>query len=288
MHWSLRILTIGCSIFLMLGCRTVSTPPAIVALPAESAPEIPLHFASSSRRVGIDVQFDDQRPDYERRYYPGTCEPRRWHDAMSVVPLESFVPGIQGQLCRQVAETIEAKSSDIKHVTIALTSFQFAFDQREDIEGEYRAMYANWSADNDKKDVELEAHRAENKAKRWESQERENNEDASFGSYVAGEMMMFGFTTLFIDLPRSMVRNRVASRKAVAEPQMLPAEITEGKHSGLNCQIHAVLTLTDRFGIEEQREVHINRHAPVTAHGSLKDQAAAFIETALEEFSASL
>ncbi|MDA1232978.1 MAG: hypothetical protein O2856_19605, partial [Planctomycetota bacterium] len=49
-----------------------------------------------------------------------------------------------------------------------------------------------------------------------------------------------------------------------------------------------VLTLTDRFGIEKQREVHINRHAPVTAHGSLKDQAAAFIETALEEFSASL
>jgi hypothetical protein len=86
---------------------------------------IPLQLASYSRPTRIEVDFDDQRPDFERLYYPGTCEPRRWHDAMSVVPMEAFAPSIADELRQRVADSRQADDPSTATAAVVLTSFQF-------------------------------------------------------------------------------------------------------------------------------------------------------------------
>ncbi len=285
MNRLLRISFAGCCVIMLMGCRSVGTPPAVVGLPATSAPEIPLRLASSSRVVGCDITFDDQRPDYERRYYPGTCEPRRWHDAMSFVPMESFVPSIEDQLRQRVAAAVESIASETDHATITLTSFQFAFDQREDIQGEYQAKYVNWADAKEREDDERQARRDAQADERWDDF---LNSDESPGSVVGGEILMASFTSLFIDLPRSLARKQETQKRTAAESQTLPTEITDGKQTGLNCQIHATVIFAGSMGAEVERTIRIHRHAPLAADGSLTDQAAAFIEAALEEFSSSI
>ena len=159
MHRLLRISCATCCVVMLMGCQSAGIPPAVVALPATSAPEIPLRLISSSKVVGLDVTFDDQRPDCERQYYPGTCEPRRWHDAISFVPMESFVPGIEEQLRLRVAGAVESISPDADRTIVTLQSFQFAFDQREDIQSEYQAEYVNWAAVKEREDDERQARR---------------------------------------------------------------------------------------------------------------------------------
>ena len=316
MNRLLRISFAGCCVVMLMGCRSVGTPPAVVGLPATSAPEIPLRLASSSSVVGCDITFDDQRPDYERRYYPGTCEPRRWHDAMSFVPMESFVPSIEDQLRQRVAAAVESIASETDHATMTLTSFQFAFDQREDIQGEYLAEYANWAAVKDREDEERQASReataSEQQARREEEREMEqlkcrearadkrmhdqSNCDKSaksglfneiFGE-IFGEIFFESLRSLLIDIPRSLSRDYGTRKRTLVEAQTLPTEIADGKQTGLNCQIHATVIFAGRKGAEVERTIRIHRHAPLAADGSLKDQTAAFIEAALEEFSSSI
>ena len=285
MNRLLRLSFAGCCVIMLMGCRSVGTPPAVVGLPATSAPEIPLRLASSSRVVGCDITFDDQRPDYERRYYPGTCEPRRWHDAMSFVPMESFVPSIEAQLRQRVAAAVESIASETDHATITLTSFQFAFDQREDIQGEYQAKYVNWADAKEREDDERQAGRDARTDRRLRDR---MDRDESLGSSVGGELFMAAFTSLFIDMPRSHSRKQEAQKRTAAEAQTLPTEITDGKQTGLNCQIHATVIFAGSKGAEVERTIRIHRHAPLAADGSLTDQTAAFFEAALEEFSSSI
>lgn len=274
---------------MLMGCRSVGIPPAVVALPAASAPEIPLRLASASTIVGCAIMFDDQRPDYERRYYPGTCEPRRWHDAMTFVPMESFTPSIEEQLRLRVASAVASTSPDADRAIVTLKSFQFAFDQREDILGEYQAQYVNWAAVKEREDDERQARRDA------EADERLNTpcaKDESLGDYVfgrfIGEMIVASFTSLFSDLPRSLARKPATRKLTLAEAQTLPTEITDGKQAGLNCQIHATVNFAGRQGAEVKRTILINRHAPLTADGSIKHQTAALIEAALKEFESSI
>ncbi len=285
MNRLIRISFAGCCVVMLMGCRSVGTPPAVVGLPATSAPEIPLRLVSSSRVVGRDITFDDQRPDYERRYYPGTCEPRRWHDALSFVPMESFVPSIEDQLRQRVAAAVESIASETDHATITLTSFQFAFDQRDDIQGEYQAKYVNWADAKEREDDERQARRDARTDRRLRDR---MDRDESLGSSVGGELFMAAFTSLFIDLPRSLVRKQETQKRTAAEAQTLPTEITDGKQTGLNCQIHATVIFAGSKGAEVERTIRIHRHAPLAADGSLTDQTAAFIEAALEEFSSSI
>lgn len=268
-----------------IGCRSVGIPPAVVALPATSAPEIPLRLVSKSNVVGFDVTIDDQRPDYERLYYPGTCEPRRWHDAVSFVPMESFAPSIQDEFRQRTAAAVELISPDTDHAIITLTSFQFALDQREDVRGEYQAKYVNWAAVKEREDDERQARRDAQADERWDDH-LENDE--STGSLVAGEILMASLTTLFIDLPRSVGREFAAKKRTSAEAQSLPNEITDGKQTGLNCQIHATVMFAGRHGAGVDRIIRIHRHAPLTGDESFQKQTAAFIEAALDEYSTSL
>ena len=279
----------GCCAVMLMGCRSPGIPPAVVALPATSAPEIPLRLASSSKVVGFEVKIDDQRPDYERQYYPGTCEPRRWQDAMSFVPMESFAPSIEEQLRLRVAGAVESTSPDADRAIVTLTSFQFAFDQREDILGEYQAKYVNWAAVKEREDDERQARRDADSDERLHAP---SAKDESLGEYVfgriAGEIIIASFTSLFIDLPRSLSRKPSIRKLTLAEAQTLPTEITDGKQAGLNCQIHATVNFAGRQGAEVKRTILINRHAPLTADGSIKHQTAALIEAALEEFESSI
>lgn len=276
------ISTAVCCVAMTSGCRSVKTPPPIVALPAASAPVIPLQLASYSRPTRIEVDFDDQRPDFERLYYPGTCEPRRWHDAMSVIPMESFTPSMEDELKQRVANSIKANDAITEKITLILTSFQFALDDREDIQSEYYAQYTNWEARNEDEDERRQERR--NVA----SQTRMRDNKDSFGSKLMGEVMTAGFTTLFFDLPRSERRKEAAKIRTTAEPQTLPSDITNGKQYGLNCQIHATLVFTNHDGSQVEQSVRINNHAHLTDVHPLKEQTAGLIEEALEEFSASL
>ena len=275
------------------GCRSVKTPPPIVALPVASAPVIPLQLASYSRPTQIEVDFDDQRPDFERLYYPGTCEPRRWHDAMSVVPMESFVPSIEDELRQRVANSNKANEAAIARTTVILTSFQFALDDREDIQSQFYAEYINWVAKKEEKDDRREARREASSRERLNGKHDDHGlgeceKEDSIGSKLMGEVMITGFTALFVDLPRSEMRKEAAKKRTTAEPQTLPSAITDGKRTGLNCQINATIIYTNRDGSEEQQSVRINNHARLTDISSLKQQTPALIEAALEEFSASL
>ena len=296
MNRPLTISFAGCCGVMLIGCRSAGIPPAVAALPPTSAPEISLRLASSSKVVGFAVTIDDQRPDFERQYYPGTCEPRRWRDAMSFVPMESFVPSIEEQLRHRVAAAVKSISPGTDRATMTLTSFQFAFDQREDIQGEYQAKYVNWAAVKEREDDERQARRDERQSSRdAQGDDRlidppDKNEtlgDAVFGEII-GEIIGAMFTSLFIDMPRSKWRAHETRKRTLVEAQTLPTEITDSKQTGLNCQIHATVIFAGRQGAEVQRIIHINRHAPLTANGSLKDQIAAFIEAALEEFSSSI
>ncbi len=297
-------IAVGC-IVMMPGCRSVKTPPPIVALPLESAPVIPLQLASYSKPTRIEVNFDDQRPDFERLYYPGTCEPRNWRDAMSVVPMESFAPSIEDELRQRVANSIKANDPITARATVILTSFQFALDDREDIQGEYNAKYANWAAIKEEEDYERESRREAASQERLSRKHHDQNfysceNEDSNGSKLMGELigkligklmrevLTAGFTSLFSDLPRSKMRKEAARKRTTAEPQTLPSAITDGKRTGLNCQIHATIIFINRDGSEEQQSVRVNNYAPLTADGSMKEQTAEFIEAALEEFSASL
>jgi len=272
-----------------IGCRSAGIPPAVVALPATSAPDIPLRLASSSKVVDFDVTIDDQRPDYERQYYPGTCEPRRWHDAMSFVPMESFSPSIEDQFRQRTAAAVESMSPETDHATVTLTSFQFAFDQREDVQGEYQAKYVNWAAVKEREDDERDARRdAQGDDQLIDPPDRnESLGDSVFGA-IMGEIMGTIFTTLFIDMPRSKWRAHETKKRTLAEAQTLPTEITDGKQTGLNCQIHATVRFANRQCADVQRIIRINRHAPLMDDGSFKEQTAAFIEAALDEYSTSL
>ena len=224
MNRLLRIWCGGCCIVMMMGCQSVGVPPAVVALPATSAPEIPLQLASLSKVSGCDVTFEDQRPACERQYYPGTCEPRRWHDAMSFVPMESFAPSVEAQLRQRAAAAVESISPQTTHATLTLESFQFALDQREDIQGEYQAEYVNWAAVKDREDEERQVRRdasaAEQQTRRdAEADERshyqhEQDSDQSLGEMVFGEifqisgdMIIASCRSLFIDMPRLLSRN---------------------------------------------------------------------------------
>ena len=289
MNRPLRISLAACCVVMLMGCRSVGIPPAVVALPATSAPEIPLRLASSSRIVGCDITFDDQRPDYEHRYYPGTCEPRRWHDAMSFVPMESFVPSIEEQLRQRVAAAVESVASETDHATITLTSFQFAFDQRADVRSEYQAQYFNWAAVKEREDDERQARRDAKADQRLNAPLARDESPLDYVfDRIFGEMIVASFTSLFSDLPRSLSRKSATRKLTLAEAQTLPTEITDGKQAGLNCQIHAMVNFAGRQGAEVKRTILINRHAPLTADGSIKDQTAALIEAALEEFESSI
>ena len=283
-----RIWFANICVVMTIGCQSVGIPPAVVALPATSAPEIPLRLASSSKVVGFDVTIDDQRPDYERQYYPGTCEPRRWHDAMSFVPMESFAPSIEDQFRQRAAAAFESVSPDADHATMTLTSFQFVFDQREDIQGEYQAKYVNWAAVKEREDDERQARRDAQLDERWDERLESDEPFKSLGPSVAGEIFMASMTTLFIDLPRSVARKSAIQKRTLAEAQTLPTEITDGKQTGLNCQIQAVVSFAGSHGADVQRIIRINRHAPLRADGSFEEQTADFIEAALDEFSTSL
>jgi len=48
------------------------------------------------------------------------------------------------------------------------------------------------------------------------------------------------------------------------------------------------VNFADLQGAQVQRIIHINRHAPLIADGSFKEQPVAFIEAALEEYASSV
>jgi hypothetical protein len=95
----------------------------------------------SDRRSPVDVS--DERPSSERQYYPGLSHAHHWQDAISMLPMEAFDPGIEEQIR---AGVLERRFHESPAIQITLTSFQFALDERDETRGVFLADVANFEA----------------------------------------------------------------------------------------------------------------------------------------------
>jgi len=260
------------------GCR--STNPLrssealrpVAVLPAKHAPLIPLRLVSTtSAQARSLITIEDRRPDSERQYYPGSTDPRQWRDAITMVPMDAFEPSIEDQLRERLKELDFADKGNASGLYIEITSFQFVYDKREDVEGEFVALRNNWKQGYEKSD-----------------EEREESavflplpaSDASLGE----ELMSQAGRAVFVDLPRAVRRTRKARREYTAENQTTPESITLAKQTGLNCQLHGVVTITNDSGVQNQFPVNVLLHSPPSDVEPVRDQAASIVEAAINEF----
>lgn len=131
------------------GCATWKDRQKLPVLPPTEAPLIVMNAVSTSRVIPVSssgplpqVEVLDHRPRPERYYYPGSLEPRRWPDGMSMVPMEAFDPTIEDQIrCHCLACV---SRSDLAAVSIEVTSFQVVFDQRQKLKEESAEYRRDW------------------------------------------------------------------------------------------------------------------------------------------------
>ncbi len=188
-----------------------------------------------------------------------------------MVPMDAFEPSIEDQLRERLKELDFADKGNASGLYIEITSFQFVYDKREDVEGEFVALRNNWKQGYEKSD-----------------EEREESavflplpaSDASLGE----ELMSQAGRAVFVDLPRAVRRTRKARREYTAENQTTPESITLAKQTGLNCQLHGVVTITNDSGVQNQFPVNVLLHSPPSDVEPVRDQAASIVEAAINEF----
>ncbi len=108
------------------GCATWKDRQKLPVLPPTEAPLIVMNAVSTSRVIPVSsagplpqVEVLDHRPGPERYYYPGSLEPRRWPDGMSMVPMEAFDPTIEDQIRAHCLASLTR--SDLSAVSIEVT-----------------------------------------------------------------------------------------------------------------------------------------------------------------------
>ena len=263
-------LTLCLAIVACTGCQSAKALRPVPVLAATQAPTMPLRLASYSHgKRDSAIRFSDLRPDYERHYYPGTTEPQRWKDAVSMVPQEAFDPPLTEQIRDRLESRGSVRNGNVRDVQIELTSFQFVFDRRDDVQGEFDAKFNNWKTGVARTDEETEA---------------ASSEDDEGTESIGAELLGFAFRSVFIHLPRSIRRSKRVRREFTVPEQSTPTGITLGKQAGLNCQLNAVVTLTDHQGESTRKVIEVLRHSPFTDEDSIQDQAAIIVESAVDDF----
>jgi hypothetical protein len=211
------------------------------------------------------VEFTDERPSSERQYYPGLSQPHHWQDAISMLPMEAFDPGVEEQTRAGITERSLRK---LPQIQITLTSFQFVLDERDETRGIFLANVAHFQAKQEKKDRERD--------------ERQDEPPTSLEE-LPGELLVAGGKALLIDAPVLHWRARELELQSTPAKQQTPALITEEKKCGLNCQIKAVITYP---GNESRQPGHITviRHIPRVQDLPLQAQIATLVEESIDEF----
>gem|GEM_PF-1878329 len=306
MSLTISPLLVCCALAAAAGCQTLPQKQLLPVLSTDKAPQIPLRMvsASSNHVVSLSdrlwhIDFSDERPDSERRYYPGLSHPLHWQDAISMLPMEAFDPGIEEQIRVGISERGVQESSSIR---ITLTSFQFTLDEREETRGVFLAAVANSLLDQERKDRERaeREEKADQRDKEQEEQWKKLNDGKSLNSdstppsslkQLPGELFgeLFGFMIFtsakvwLIDTPVSHWHARKEKLQSTPAKQQTPESITREKRSGLNCQIEATIT---RTGNERHtsESITVIRHMPRNDDMPLQAQIADVVEESIDEF----
>ncbi|MEZ6128111.1 MAG: hypothetical protein R3C59_05490 [Planctomycetaceae bacterium] len=282
---------------LICGCahwKRSPSVPRLTALPVAEAPAVPLPAVPQPTVSAVSAQyvpamiFVDGRPDYEKHYYPGETDPHRWRDAVAMLPMESFQPGLKELLKTELLSRLEAPS-DNRTVRCTVTSFQVALDERLRGEEDLLYEYRQWDDERER----TEEKRRQRKLQQ-EQQEREAKAmyrrlgfpDASGrrddGDEV-GDQIMKGLLNAAVVKPikKQRLRQETAERLAAA-PQTLPAEITDGKFSGWNCAIDVLLEVTSVDGTVKTQTLTSRVHQSKNVKQPVQQQMQSIVQQAVQ------
>lgn len=280
------------------GCATWKDRQKLPVLPPTEAPLIVMNAVSTSRVIPVSsagplpmVEILDHRPGSERYYYPGSLEPRRWPDGMSMVPMEAFDPTIEDQI--RVHCLASLTRSDLSAVSIEVTSFQLVFDQRQMLKEESEYYRLKWIARKEEEyDERVERRRQSDAAREQRERDmrdlkRSLRQDVDEPSFVGG-LVSDGMTGLFrivvLDMPRKGVESSHAANLRKPLPSETPHFIANGKQEGLNCQIRGKVRLTYHSGEEEIRPIEAVLHQPVNDESDVQAQISELVDAAVRQF----
>ncbi len=280
------------------GCATWKDRQKLPVLPPTEAPLIVMNAVSTSRVIPVSsagplpqVEVLDHRPGPERYYYPGSLEPRRWPDGMSMVPMEAFDPTIEDQIRAHCLASLTR--SDLSAVSIEVTSFQLVFDQRQLLKEESEFYRRSWLARKEKENEERDEQtrqsdeQREQREKEMRDLERSLGKDVdepSFLDELASDTATGLFRYIVFDMHRQIGESLQARNLRKPLPSETPHFIANGKQEGLNCQITADVHLTLSSGEEQTRPVSIVVHQPVEDESDLPSQIANVVDSAIRRF----
>lgn len=286
----------------LVGCSLMPKPQKLPVLPPDEAPLIVMNKVSSPPVVQVGhmassptIEIVDNRPGPERYYYPGSLEYRRWQDGMSLVPMEAFDPPIEEQLRASLLK--KYAGTDIRSISIELTSFQFVFDQRLELKNESRANVNNWLSHKEKQQEEREEKRriADERAEEHEKQQRELKrslgmevEEPTILGSLASDAATGAFRWMFLDGPRKLSETAFLRRLQKPLPAETPHFILNGKREGLNCQVIAVVNLTYEDGTTHELKADSRLHANVDKSQEIQLQIGTLVAGTIEDFTDSI
>ncbi len=286
----------------LVGCSLLPKPQKLPVLPPGEAPLIVMNKVSSSPVVLVGhtaasptIEIVDHRPGPERYYYPGSLEYRRWQDGMSLVPMEAFDPSIEEQL--RASLTRKYAGTEIRSISIELTSFQFVFDQRLELKNEASANVNNWVSHKEKQEEEREEKRriADERAEEHERHQREVqrslgmevDEPTILGS-LASDAATGAFRWMFFDGPRQLRETAFLHRLQKPLPAETPHFILNGKREGFNCQLIAVVNVSYEDGTPRELMAESKLHANVDKSQEIQLQIGSLVAKTIEDFTDSI
>ena len=251
------------------GClwkRPAASVAATQALPASEAPVIELALESTptistvSHQLEPKFAFVDARPPEERLYYPGDTNPRRMHDAMTILPLESFQPQFETALRQQIVKSLP-NAVDYEKIEVRIESFHVALDERDRAAEELQHDLERWDDERDHKETLDEEERRE----REEQKDRE--QDRSFEDKLASAF----FRTVITEPARRSKRRRHRYELSKVAPQTLPVSLTTGKEAGWNSRFNTTVTLLTDDGQTKSFPVSVNMVVPDEGGADVKE-----------------
>lgn len=303
------------AVLLASGCRLARQPEPLAWRPADQAPVIPLQLVSHDRQQDLPVTIEDARPAQERLYYPGSTVRHHWRDAVTMLPMEAFQPGIDEQLKSRIM--VRAPVS-ILQVTVRIDSFQFIFDERQDAKGVFEGAREQWELGKSRSRAELALRRdaadEEDEEREQQREEQAARMDAMFAGSrrlrrdqpsdpeVSDSFLDRLVTGIFEKIGTWMLRSTLRGLKdalTVAEDrkkevdeftpkaQTLPAFITDGLQPGLTCRIRGTAMLVRADGTVVENPVDVELNQAVTAE-PMQEQASRIAELAVSEFASQI
>ncbi len=243
------------------------------ALPVTEAPKIELSqettpvVSTVSHQLEPKIKFVDKRPDEEKLYYPGETDPRRMHDAMTILPMESFQPYFDTALRRQIVNNLET-ALHYDSIEVHITSFHVALDERERAEAELAADVHRWDTEKNHKDL-------------LDAEERaERNKDKDLDDKI-GQAIVRG---MFVNPIQQNLRARKRYEQTKVAPQSLPKSLTDNKKAGWNCILKANVVLVEDDGNRTSLPVHVDSQLPHKEWLDVNEEIQQAVTAALEDF----